>query len=110
MRGAKAGLCTAGDGGMALATARLIFACRHQPATGPGRAGQIGGPAGRSPSGDGIGSGWAEDRGAASARPALGARTTRAVLVPVVSVLFPAPGRGLPGPGTGPGKAVRAVR
>ena len=96
---------------MALATARLIFAGRrHQPATGTGRAGQIGGPAGRSPSGDGIGSGWAEDCGAASAGPARGARTTRAVLVPVVSVLFPAPGRGLPGPGTGPGKAVRAVR
>jgi len=34
----------------------------------------------------------------------------RAVLVPVVSVQFLAPGRGLPGPGTGPGKAVRAVR
>src|SRR5207244_3005090 len=39
--------------------------------------------------------GWDEHRGAAPARPALGARATRAVLVPVVSVLFPAPGRGL---------------
>ena len=34
----------------------------------------------------------------------------RAVLVPVVSVLFPAPARGRACPGTGPGKAVRAVR
>ena len=30
--------------------------------------------------------------------------------IPVVSVVFPAPGRGLACPGTGPGKAVRAVR
>ena len=30
--------------------------------------------------------------------------------VPVVSVLFPEPGRALPGPGPGPGRAVRAVR
>ena len=45
-----------------------------------------------------------------AAGPALGARITRAVLVPVVSVLLPAPGRGRPGPGTGPGMAVRAVR
>ena len=36
----------------------------------------------------------------------LGARTAPGGLVPVVSVLFPEPGRGLPGPG----KAVRAVR
>ena len=54
--------------------------------------------------------GWAEDRGVASARPALGARTAPGGLVPVVRVLFPAPGRGLDCPGTGPGKAVRAVR
>ena len=35
---------------------------------------------------------------------------SRAVVVPVVSVLFPAPGRGRACPGSGPGKAVRAVR
>ena len=56
--GREGGAVYRGDGVVALATARLIFACRpHQPATGTGRAGQIGGPAGRSPSGDGIGSG-----------------------------------------------------
>jgi hypothetical protein len=50
--------CVSRGRGVALATARLVFAGRpHQPATGTGRAGQIGGPAGRSPSGDGIGSG-----------------------------------------------------
>ncbi len=48
-----------GHGVVSLAMARLVFAGRrHQPARyGPGRAEQIGGPAGRSPSGDGIGSG-----------------------------------------------------
>ena len=78
---------------------------------GPGRAGQIGGPAGRSPSGEGIGSGLGLS--IAESRPpgrlwVRGPR--RAVLVPVVSVLFPEPGRGRDCPGTGPGRAVRAVR
>ena len=44
---------------------------------------------------------WAGHCGVAFAWP---------VLVPVVSVLFPEPGRGLDCPGAGPGKAVRAVR
>ncbi len=49
--------------------------------------------------------------GAALARSALRALTgPLAVLVPVVSVLFPEPGRGLDCPDAGPGKAVRALR
>ena len=112
VRAPGAGLVYRGDGGMALATARLLFACRHQPGTGSGRAGpgrSAARPAGPLPA-MASDPGRDEHRGAASARPALGARTTRAVLVPVVSVLFPAPGRGRACPGAGPGKAVRAVR
>ena len=69
-------------GAVTVATARLVFAGGpHQPATGtgPGRAGQIGGPAGPLPA-MASDPGWDEHRGAASARPALGARTTRAVM------------------------------
>ena len=78
---------------------------------GPGRAGQIGGPAGRSPSGDGIGSGWAEDRGAASARPALGARTAPGGPGPGRQRAVPGTGSrpGLPGCRAGEGGACRAV-
>ena len=74
---------------------------------GPGRAFD-GGPAGGSPCGDGIGSGLDGRRGAASARPPW-ARGPPGVLVPVVSVLFPA--RFAPGlSGARAGKAVRARR
>jgi len=57
--GREGGAVYRGHGVVSLAMARLVFAGRrHQPARyGPGRAEQIGGPAGRSPSGDGIGSG-----------------------------------------------------
>ena len=100
-----------GDGGMALATARLIFACRpHQPATGTGRVGpdrSAARPADPLPAMD---PGWDEHPGAAPAKARSGRADHPGGHVPVVSVLFPAPGRGLPCPGTGPGKAVRAVR
>ena len=90
---------------------RLRRACLYVWGTSllPVLAGQIGGPADPFRR-------WHRDRAGlsiAELRPPgrLWARgPPRAVLVPVVSVLFPAPGRGPVRPGTGPGKAVRGVR
>ena len=113
VRGREGGAVYRGDGGVALAMARLVFAGRrHQPATGTGRVGPDRSAARLADPLPAMASdpGWAEDRGVASARPAWARGPPRAVLVPVVSVLFPAPGRGLACPGAGPGKAVRAVR
>jgi len=113
-RVAGAGLVYRGDGAWPWPRPGSYFAGRrHQPATGygPGRAGQIGGPAGRSPCRR-----WHRIRAGlriAESRPPgrLWVREPpRAILVPVVRMLFPAPGRGLACPGSGPGKAVRAVR
>ena len=87
-------------------------ACRrHQPATGGDRIGPNR-SADRSDPLPAMASDQGWHGGAVSAVPPgrLWLRErSRAVLVPVVSVPFPVPGRGLACPGTGPGKAMPAV-
>ena len=91
--------------------ARLIFACRpHQPATGTGGVGphrSAAQPADPLPAMD---PGWDEHRGATPARPALGARTTWAVMSRSSACCSRRRVAACPARVPEPGKAVRAVR
>ena len=74
--------CVSGGRGVAAGQAPIRVPAAHQPGTGSGRAGpgrSAARPADPLPA-MASDPGWAEHRGAASARPALGARTTRAVM------------------------------